>query len=52
MDAAKAFGIAFQVPADLVSKYKNQYNINLEAPIRMTTASRGSCRRYQGRRPL
>ena len=31
MDAAKSFGVAFEVPADLVSKYKGQYGIDLEA---------------------
>ncbi len=31
MEAAKAFGITFQVPAQLVSKYKNEYQIDLEA---------------------
>jgi peroxiredoxin len=29
--AAKAFGVAFQVPADLVSRYKTEYGIDLEA---------------------
>jgi peroxiredoxin len=27
MDAAQAFGIAFEVPADLVKKYKDEYGI-------------------------
>jgi len=31
MDAAKAFGITFKVPDDLVAKYKNDYQIDLEA---------------------
>jgi len=31
METAKAFGITFQVPAELVSKYKNEYQIDLEA---------------------
>jgi peroxiredoxin len=31
MDAARAFGIGFEVPADLVKKYKNEYGIDLEA---------------------
>lgn len=31
MDAAEAFGIAFEVPADLVKKYKDEYGIDLEA---------------------
>jgi peroxiredoxin len=31
MTAAKAFGISFQVPDDLVSKYKNEYQIDFEA---------------------
>ncbi len=30
-EAARAFGIAFQVPAELVDKYKNDYQIDLEA---------------------
>lgn len=30
-EAAKALGIAFQVPAELVAKYKNEYQIDLEA---------------------
>ncbi len=29
--AAKAFGLVFQVPGELVSKYKNEYQIDLEA---------------------
>ena len=29
--AAEAFGIAFRVPDDLVKKYKDSYNIDLEA---------------------
>lgn len=31
MEAAKAFGITFRVPDELVSKYKNEYKIDLEA---------------------
>jgi peroxiredoxin len=31
MEAAQAFGIAFEVPADLLTKYKSEYNIDLEA---------------------
>jgi peroxiredoxin len=31
MEAAKAFGIAFKVPDELVAKYKNSYGIDLEA---------------------
>lgn len=31
MATAKAFGIAFQVPDDLVSKYKDSFGIDLEA---------------------
>lgn len=31
MDAAKAFGITFKVPDELVSKYKTDYQIDLEA---------------------
>ena len=31
MEAAKAFGITFQVPTDLVDKYKRDYKIDLEA---------------------
>jgi hypothetical protein len=31
MDAARSFGIAFEVPAELVSKYKSQYGIDIEA---------------------
>ncbi len=31
MEAAKAFGITFKVPDELVSKYKNEYKIDLEA---------------------
>lgn len=31
MAAAKAFGIAFEVPAELVTKYKGEYGIDLEA---------------------
>jgi len=30
MDAAKGFGLAFQVDADTVSLYKNEYSIDLE----------------------
>ncbi|HEY5552642.1 MAG TPA: peroxiredoxin-like family protein [Opitutaceae bacterium] len=30
MDAAKQFGIAFQVPDELVSKYRSDYGIDLE----------------------
>lgn len=30
MHAAKAFGIAFEVPAELVTKYKSEYQIDLE----------------------
>jgi len=31
MDAAKAFGISFKVADELVSKYKNEYQIDIEA---------------------
>ncbi len=31
MEAAKAFGLSFQVPQELVSKYKNEYKIDVEA---------------------
>lgn len=31
METARAFGIAFQVPADLVRKYKEEFGIDLEA---------------------
>lgn len=31
METAKAFGISFQVPNELVSKYKDEYQIDLEA---------------------
>lgn len=31
METAKAFGITFQVPDDLVKKYKNDYRIDIEA---------------------
>lgn len=31
MEAAKAFGITFKVPDDLVAKYKSDYQIDLEA---------------------
>ncbi len=31
MDAAKAFGITFKVPEELVTKYKTDYQIDLEA---------------------
>lgn len=31
MRAARAFGIAFQVPAEIVAKYKSEYQIDLEA---------------------
>lgn len=31
LDLAQALGIAFKVPDDLVSKYKNEYGIDLEA---------------------
>lgn len=31
MEAAKAFGIAFKVPDDLVERYKTQHGIDLEA---------------------
>jgi peroxiredoxin len=31
MDAAKAFGITFKVPDELVAKYKNEYQIDIEA---------------------
>ncbi|MGF1530093.1 MAG: peroxiredoxin-like family protein [Puniceicoccaceae bacterium] len=31
METATAFGITFEVPAELVSKYKNEYQIDLEA---------------------
>lgn len=31
MEAAKAFGISFQVADDLVAKYKNEYRIDIEA---------------------
>ncbi len=31
METAKAFGIVFQVPDDLVKKYKDDYQIDLEA---------------------
>jgi peroxiredoxin len=31
MNAAKGFGITFEVPAETVSKYKNDYKIDLEA---------------------
>lgn len=31
MEAAKAFGISFRVPDDLVSKYKSEYKIDIEA---------------------
>lgn len=31
METAKAFGIAFQVPPELVAKYKNEYHIDIEA---------------------
>lgn len=31
MNAAKAFGITFKVPDELVSKYKNEYQIDIEA---------------------
>jgi len=31
MEAAKAFGITFKVPDDLVTKYKNDYQIDIEA---------------------
>ncbi len=31
MTAAKAFGISFQIPGELVSKYKNDYKIDVEA---------------------
>ncbi len=31
METANAFGISFQVPAELVSKYKNEYQIDIEA---------------------
>ncbi|MDP1579753.1 MAG: peroxiredoxin-like family protein [Candidatus Didemnitutus sp.] len=30
-EAAQALGIAFEVPAELVAKYKNEYKIDLEA---------------------
>jgi len=30
-EAAKAFGLVFQVPGELVSKYKEEYQIDLEA---------------------
>ncbi len=30
-EAAKSFGLTFQVPDELVSKYKNEYKIDLEA---------------------
>jgi peroxiredoxin len=36
MDAGKAFGIAFEMPADLVAKYKNEYKIDLEAAAGQT----------------
>ncbi len=31
METAKAFGLSFQVPQELVSKYKNEYQIDIEA---------------------
>lgn len=31
MDAAKAFGITFKVPDEVITKYKNQHGIDLEA---------------------
>jgi peroxiredoxin len=31
METAKAFGISFQVPQELVSKYKTEYQIDIEA---------------------
>lgn len=31
METAKAFGIAFQVPDELVAKYKNSFGVDLEA---------------------
>ncbi len=31
METAKAFGLSFQVPQELVSKYKNEYQIDVEA---------------------
>jgi len=36
MKAAEAFGIAFTVPESLVTKYKNEYEIDLEAASGMT----------------
>lgn len=31
MEAAKSFGITFEVPSELVAKYKNEYHVDLEA---------------------
>ena len=31
METAKAFGLSFEVPEELVSKYKNEYQIDIEA---------------------
>jgi peroxiredoxin len=31
MEAAKAFGVAFQLPEDVIDKYLNQYNLDLKA---------------------
>lgn len=31
MEAAKAFGVAFQLPEDIIDKYLNQYNLDLKA---------------------
>ena len=31
MDVSRKFGIAFQVPAELVEKYKSSYGIDIEA---------------------
>ncbi len=31
METAKAFGLSFQVPEELVSKYKNEYQIDIES---------------------
>jgi peroxiredoxin len=31
METAKAFGLSFQVPEELVSKYKSEYQIDIEA---------------------
>lgn len=36
METAKAFGSTFQVPAELVSKYKTEYQIDLEAASSQT----------------